>query len=176
MATLSSVLAWRISGTGEPGGLPSMGSHRVRHDWSNLAVVAANVGNLLSSSSSFSKPSLDIWKFLVHIVLEPSTQDFCMTLLAWEMDAIVRLLAHSLVLPFLGIEMIDLFPFCGHCRVFQICWHNEYITLMASSFRDLNSSAGISLHPLALLTAVLLKAHLTSHTRMSGSGRQTTPL
>ena len=32
MATHSSVLAWRISGTGEPGGLPSMGSHRVRHN------------------------------------------------------------------------------------------------------------------------------------------------
>ena len=32
MATHSSVLAWRISGTGEPGGLPSLGSHRVRHD------------------------------------------------------------------------------------------------------------------------------------------------
>ena len=32
MATLSSVLAWRIPGMGEPGGLPSMGSHRVRHD------------------------------------------------------------------------------------------------------------------------------------------------
>ena len=32
-----SVLAWRIPGTGEPGGLPSMGSHRVGHDWSNLA-------------------------------------------------------------------------------------------------------------------------------------------
>ena len=32
MATRSSVLAWRILGTGEPGGLPSMGSHRVRHD------------------------------------------------------------------------------------------------------------------------------------------------
>ena len=31
-ATLSSVLAWKIPGTGEPGGLPSMGSHRVRHD------------------------------------------------------------------------------------------------------------------------------------------------
>ena len=38
MATHSSVLAWRIPGTGEPGGLPSMGSHRVRHDWSDLAV------------------------------------------------------------------------------------------------------------------------------------------
>ena len=41
MATHSSVLAWRIPGTGEPGGLPSMGSHRVRHDWSNLAAAAA---------------------------------------------------------------------------------------------------------------------------------------
>ena len=41
MATHSSVLAWRIPGTGEPGGLPSMGSHRVGHDWSDLAVFDA---------------------------------------------------------------------------------------------------------------------------------------
>ena len=41
MATHSSVLAWRIPGTGEPGGPPSMGSHRVGHDWSVLAAVAA---------------------------------------------------------------------------------------------------------------------------------------
>ena len=41
MATHSSVLAWRIPGTGEPGGLPAMGSHRVGHDWSNLAAAAA---------------------------------------------------------------------------------------------------------------------------------------
>ena len=40
MVTHSSVLAWRIPGTGEPGGLPSMGSHRVGHDWSNLAAAA----------------------------------------------------------------------------------------------------------------------------------------
>ena len=39
MATHSSVLAWRILGTGEPGGLPSMGSHRVGHNWSDLAVA-----------------------------------------------------------------------------------------------------------------------------------------
>ena len=39
MATHSSVLAWRIPGTGEPGGLPSMGSHRVGHDWSDLATA-----------------------------------------------------------------------------------------------------------------------------------------
>ena len=41
MATHFSVLAWRIPGTGEPGGLPSMGSHRVGHDWSDLAAAAA---------------------------------------------------------------------------------------------------------------------------------------
>ena len=41
MATHSSVLAWRILGTGEPGGLPSMGSHRVGHDWSNWAAAGA---------------------------------------------------------------------------------------------------------------------------------------
>ena len=40
MATHSSVLAWRIPGTGEPGGLPSMGWHRVGHDWSDLAAAA----------------------------------------------------------------------------------------------------------------------------------------
>ena len=39
MATHSSILAWRIPGTAEPGGLPSMGPHRVGHDWSNLVVV-----------------------------------------------------------------------------------------------------------------------------------------
>ena len=41
MATHSSVIAWRISGTGEPVGLPSMGLHRVGHDWSDLAAAAA---------------------------------------------------------------------------------------------------------------------------------------
>ena len=43
MATHSSVLAWRIPGTGEPGGLPSVGSHRVGHDWSDLVVVVVVV-------------------------------------------------------------------------------------------------------------------------------------
>ena len=42
MATHSSVLAWRIPGTGEPDGLPSMGSHRVGRDWCDLAAAAAN--------------------------------------------------------------------------------------------------------------------------------------
>ena len=54
MATHSSVLAWRIPGTGEPGGQPSMGSHRVGHDWSDLAAAAAawscSVKHLLSKA------------------------------------------------------------------------------------------------------------------------------
>ena len=41
MAIYSNILAWRIPGTEEPGGLLSMGLHRVGHDWSNLAAAAA---------------------------------------------------------------------------------------------------------------------------------------
>ena len=46
MATHSSVLAWRITGTGESGGLPSLGSHRVGHDCSDLAATAAAASGL----------------------------------------------------------------------------------------------------------------------------------
>ena len=42
MATHSSILAWRVPGTGEPAGLPSMGLHRVWHDWRDLAAAAAS--------------------------------------------------------------------------------------------------------------------------------------
>ena len=74
-----------------------------------------NVGNLISSSSSFSKPSLDIWKFLVRMMLKPGCKILSMTVVAWEMSAIVRWLAHSLVLPFLGSGVrTDLFQSCGH--------------------------------------------------------------
>ena len=47
MATHSSVLAWRIPGAGEPGGLPSMRSHRVGHDWSDLAAAAAHASKVM---------------------------------------------------------------------------------------------------------------------------------
>ena len=58
MATHSSVLAWRIPGTGEPSGLPSMGSHRVGHDWSDLAAAAAAT-----------------WMGLENIILSKSDKD-----------------------------------------------------------------------------------------------------
>ena len=41
-----------------------------------ILYTPATVGNLISSSSSFSKPSVDIWKFLIHLILKPSMQDF----------------------------------------------------------------------------------------------------
>ena len=70
----------------------------------------------------------------------------------------------------------DLFQSCGHCWVFQICWHIECSTFTASSFRTWNSSTGIPSHTLALFIVELSKAHLTSHSRMSGSRWVITPL
>ena len=131
----------------------------------------ANVGNLISGSSPFSKPSLDIWKLLVCVMLSLVYKILSMTLLAWERSTIVQWLAYSLVLPFLGVGMrIDFSKSCGHWWVFQICCSIECNTLIASSFRVLNSSTRILSHPLALLTTVLPKAYLTSHSRMSDSG------
>ena len=54
MAAYSSVLAWRIPGTAEPGGLTSTGLHRLRHDWSNLA-AAAGAAAIQNKSSQFEK-------------------------------------------------------------------------------------------------------------------------
>ena len=86
MASHSSVLAWRIPGMEEPGGLPSMGSHRVGHDWSDLAAAAAAAlssttavcwvpvtSKALGSSKSgrcsyWHHGSLPSWKSGVHII------------------------------------------------------------------------------------------------------------
>ena len=93
MATHSSVLAWRIPGKVEPGGLPPVGSHRVGHDWGDLVAAAAaaadvflelscffndsvDAGNLISGSSAFSKSSFKLWKFLVHVLLNPGLENF----------------------------------------------------------------------------------------------------
>ena len=63
----------------------------------------------------------------------------------------------------------DIFQSCGHCCVFQICWHIECSTFTASSFRIWNSSTGIPSPPLAFFTVMFPKVHLTSHSKMSGS-------
>ena len=92
------------------------------------------------------------------------------TLLVCEMSAIVQQFEHCLALPFFGIGMkTDLFQCCGHCWVFWTCWHIECSTFTASSFRIQNSSTGILLPPLALFVVMFPEAHLTSHSRISGS-------
>ena len=69
----------------------------------------------------------------------------------------------------------DLFHPWNHCWVFQICWHIKCSTFTASSFRIWNSSTGITSLPLALFIVMLPKAHLTLHSRMSGSRWGITP-
>ena len=69
----------------------------------------------------------------------------------------------------------DFFQSCGHCWVFQICWHIECSTFTASFYRIWNSSTGIPSPPLALFVVMLPKSHLTSHSRMHGSRWIITP-
>jgi len=82
----------------------------------------ANVGNLISGFSVFSKPSLDIWKFLVPIMLKPSMQDIKYDLPSMADESNCPMVWTVFSLPFLGIGMrIDFFQSCGDCWVFQIC-------------------------------------------------------
>ena len=129
-----------------------------------------------SGSSAFSKSSLSIWKFMVHVLLKPglenfehyfaSTWDECNCVVVWA---------------FFGTAFLwdwmktELSQSCGHCWVFQICWHIECSTFTAPSFRSWSSSTGIPSPPLALFVVILPKAHLTSHSRMSDSRWVITP-
>ena len=116
-----------------------------------------NVDSLIFDSSSFSKPSLYIWKFSVHVAWRILS-------ITCEMSAIVQYFEHSLELPFFGIGMkTNIFQSSVHCWVSQICWHIEYSTWTASSFRIWNSLAGTPSAPLALFEVMLPKAHLTLH-------------
>ena len=103
----------------------------------------------------------------VYILLKPGLENF---------EHYFAILLHFLALALFGIGMKpDLFQSCGHCWVFQICWHIECSTYIASSFRIWNSSTGIPSLPLALFVVMLPKAHLTSHSRISGSRWVITP-
>ena len=109
----------------------------------------------------FLVPSCTSGSSRFHVQLRPRLKDFEHNLSSlWHED-------HCMVvwtffgIAFLGIGMkTDLFQSCDHCWVFQICWHNECSTLIASHFKFLNSSAGFPSAPLDLFTVMLTKAHL----------------
>ena len=73
MATHSSVLAWRIPRTGEPGGLPSMGSHWVGHDWSDLVavVVVGEKSRVQTTGLPGNSLTLSIFGFLFEFFSNP---------------------------------------------------------------------------------------------------------
>ena len=120
----------------------------------------ADVGNLISGSLAFSKTSLNIWKFMVHVLLKPGLANFehyfasmwdeCNCTVVWAFFGIAFLWDWNENWPFQS---------CGHCWVFQICWHIECSTFTASSFRIWNSSTGIPSPPLALFVVMLLPCH-----------------
>ena len=107
----------------------------------------------MSGSSAFSKPSLYIWNFSIHVLLKPSQIDSKHYLTSrWnECNCVV-------VWTFFGTALLWVWnknwPFqsCGHCCVFQVCWNIECNTFTAPSFRILNNSAGL-LSPLLSLLA-----------------------
>ena len=121
-----------------------------------------DVGNLIAASSAFSKSSLNIWKFIVHVLLKSGLENFEHYFASMWDECNYAVVWTFLSLPFFGIGMkTDLFQSCGHCRVVQICWHIECSTFTASSFRISKSSAGIPSPPLAFFVVILPKAHFT---------------
>ena len=124
----------------------------------------------------FLKPAW-IRKFTVHVLLKSGLENFehyftsvwdeCNCAVVWAFFSISFLWNWNENWPFLS---------CGHCWNFQICWHIECSTFTALSSRIWKSSTGIPSPPLALFVVMLSKAHLTSHSRMSGSRWVITPL
>ena len=131
-----------------------------------------DVGNLISGSSAFSKSSLNIWKFSVHVLLKASLENF-----EHYSVSVLEEYNRAGIWAFFGTAFLWDWneSSCGHCWVFKVCWHTECSTFTASSFRIWNSSAGIPSPLLALFIVILPKAHLTSHSRMSSSRLMITP-
>ena len=118
-------------------------------------------GNLTSGSFAFSKSSLNIWKFLVHVLLKPSLENFEHSFTSLWDECIC-----AEVWIFFGVALLcdwnenGLFSVLWPLWVFQICWHIECSNLTTSSFRIWNSSARIPQPLLALLIMMLPKAQL----------------
>ena len=117
-----------------------------------------------------------LWKFTVHVLLKPGLENFAHYFASmWDECSCV------VVGAFFGIALLWdwnekwTFPVLWPLLSFQICWHIGCSTFTASSFRIWNSSTGIPSPPLALFVMMLPKAHLPSHSRMSGSRWVITP-
>ena len=145
-------------------------------EFSCLFYVPTDIGNLISSFSAFSKSNLNIWKFLVHVLLKPSLENFEHHFASvWnESNCTVVWTFFDITFLWDWNEIWSL-PVLDHFWVFQIFWHIECSAFTASSFRIWNSSGGILSPPLALFLVMLPEAHLTSHSRMSGSTWMITP-
>ena len=107
------------------------------------------------------------WRILNIILF--SMWNECNCIVVWTFFDIAfhsLTLSMSMTLTVIGMKT-DLFQSSGHCWIFQMCWHIDCNTLTASSFRILNSSAGIPSPPLALFIITHPKAYLTSHSRKS---------
>ena len=114
MATHSSVLAWRIPGTGEPWWLPSMGSHRVGHDWSDAAAAAAVFSipqNYLKLTYNLSKKNvLPVKTFLVINPL-PSLPTRLLLLSPWSSEILEPATeSYLLSLRYFGVLLLWLAP------------------------------------------------------------------
>ena len=133
-----------------------------------------DVGHLISGSSVFSKSSFYIWKFLVQVLLKPSLKDFEHNLASLWDERNHMVIEHSLALSW-GLEWKLTF-----LSPWTIAEFSKFAGIMSntlsSTFRIWKSSVGIPSPPLALSIVMLSKAHLTSHSRMSGSRWVPTPL
>ena len=133
MATHSSVLAWRIPGAGEPGGLPSMGSHRVWHDWSDLAAAAGIpkirysiwIKVILGFSPNLSVLSLGlhlgIYSFLPHRgARSPSL--FWLNLGQFSLNSLLHCGYHSLPLSLHLLHFISTLKTCkAYFSILHLC-------------------------------------------------------
>ena len=95
MVTHSSILTWRIPGTGEPGGLPSMGSHRVGHEWSDLAAAAA-AACLAHEVRTHSTSSPPVLTYSNPNLCLPNYYKWCIFSVFWVSPVFLILLSPSL--------------------------------------------------------------------------------
>ena len=136
-----------------------------------------DVGNLISGSSAFSKSSLNIWNFMVHVLMKSGLENF-----EHYFTTVWDKLSSLVVLTFFGFALLwswnenwpfpVLWPPLSFPNLLAY-WVQHFNSII---FRIWNSSSGIPEPPLALFVGMLPKAHLTLHSRMSGSRWVITPL